>query len=133
MNYQRRYSKEPEIVKKLDRIKYMIYSVGGLDTSVEIDFDLDFISGTGVVHGFTLYVKKSNEISGFMSEVTDALKTTTKKITSVFDKIKLDDKLNISKTAENFFSDEPMIVTLNFDHFDSDFEYELMFLFEITG
>jgi len=133
MNYHRRYSSDPELVKKLDRIKYMIHSVGGLDTDVEIDFDVDLIEGSTMVYGFQLYVGESYVIDGFVHEITNVIEETTEKVVNVFKRIKLDENLNLSKTSENFFSDEPIVSQLNYNYRDGDFKYELMFLFEIVG
>lgn len=131
MNYQRRYSNSPEIVKKLDKIKYLIHSIGGLDTTVEIDFDLDFIGESGSINGFSLYVGESYVIDGFVHDIINSLKNMSEKVVAVFDRIKLDENLNVSRTSENFFSDEPMVTQLIYNHQDGDFKYELMFLFEI--
>jgi hypothetical protein len=38
-SYKDSYSED--IVKKLDKIKYMLYSVGSIDSNVDIDFDID--------------------------------------------------------------------------------------------
>jgi len=41
MNYENIQKKFPDIARNLQKIKYLIYSMGGFDTDVKIDFDVD--------------------------------------------------------------------------------------------
>jgi len=127
-SYKDSYSED--IVKKLDKIKYMLYSVGSIDTSVDIDFDIDFAQDTDEVATLSIYVSDNIEMEGFVEDFIEVFTDINNKMYKVFQKIKLDTNLNLDRTYTNDYAGG-MVNYLNYNIEDGNLEYNIHFLLEI--
>jgi hypothetical protein len=130
MNYENIQKKFPDIARNLQKIKYLIYSMGGFDTDVKIDFDVDINNVNGEVYTLSIYVGESFEFDGLISDLSQILKETDEKMWKVFKRIKLDEKLNINRTYKNTFLGG-MIGEIIFKGYDGVLTYETHYVIEI--
>ena len=127
-SYKDSYSED--IVKKLDKIKYMLYSVGSIDTSVNIDFDIDVAQNTDEVMTLSIYVSDNIEMEGFVEDFIEIFTDINNKMYKIFQKIKLDTNLNFDRTYTNDYGGG-MVNYLNYNIEDGNLEYNIHFLLEI--
>jgi hypothetical protein len=128
MSYKEQFRNNPDLVKKLDKIKYIIYSVGGIDANTEIDFDVDLDDGG--VYTLSVFVKVSIEFSGMIEDLFVVLNDTNSKMFKLFKKISFDEKLNLNRSYENNFAGG-MITDLKYTMFEDILSYEIHYLIEI--
>ena len=129
MSYKEQFRNNPDLVKKLDKIKYIIYSVGGIDANTEIDFDVD-LDDDGGVYTLSVFVKVSIEFSGMIEDLFVVLNDTNSKMFKLFKKISFDEKLNLNRSYENNFAGG-MITDLKYTMFEDILSYEIHYLIEI--
>ena len=127
-SYKDSYSED--IVKKLDKIKYMLYSVGSIDSSVNIDFDIDVSQFTNEVLTLSIYVSDTIVMDGLVEDFIEVFTDINNKMYKVFQKIKLDTNLNLDRTYTNDYGGG-MINYINYNIEDGSFEYLIHFLLEI--
>lgn len=128
MSYKEQFSNNPDLVKKLDKIKYIIYSVGGIDANTKIDFDVD-MTDYGV-YTLSIFVKVSIEFSGMVEDLFVVLNDTNSKMFKLFKKISFDEKLNLNRNYDNHFAGG-MITELKYTMFEDILNYEIHYLIEI--
>jgi len=127
-SYKDSYSED--IVKKLDKIKYMLYSVGSIDSSVNIDFDIDVSQFTNEVVTLSIYVSDNIVIDGLVEDFIEVFTDINNKMYKIFQKIKLDTNLNFDRTYTNDYGGG-MVNYLNYNIEDGNLEYNIHFLLEI--
>lgn len=130
MNYENILKKFPDIGRNIQKIKYLIYSMGGFDTDVKIDFDIDIDNSTGEVYTLSIYIGESFEFDGMIRDLFTVLKETDDKMSKVFKRIKLNERLNIDKSYVNTFLGG-MIGEINYKSMDGVLTYEVHYLIEI--
>jgi len=130
MNYENLQKKFPDIARNLQKIKYLIYSMGGFDTDVKIDFDIDIDNSTGEVYTLSIYIGESFEFDGMIRDLFTILKETDDKMSKVFKRIKFNERLNIDKSYVNTFLGG-MIGEINYKSMDGVLTYEVHYLIEI--
>ena len=130
MNYENILKKFPDIGRNIQKIKYLIYSMGGFDTDVKIDFDVDINNVTGEVYTLSIYVGESFEFDGMIRDLFTILKETDDKMSKVFKRIKFNERLNIDKSYVNTFLGG-MIGEINYKSMDGVLTYEVHYLIEI--
>jgi len=130
MNYEIILKKFPDIGRNIQKIKYLIYSMGGFDTDVKIDFDVDINNVTGEVYTLSIYVGESFEFDGMIRDLFTILKETDDKMSKVFKRIKFNERLNIDKSYVNTFLGG-MIGEINYKSMDGVLTYEVHYLIEI--
>jgi len=130
MNYENILKKFPDIGRNIQKIKYLIYSMGGFDTDVKIDFDVDINNVTGEVYTLSIYVGESFEFDGMIRDLFTVLKETDDKMSRVFKRIKFNERLNIDKSYVNTFLGG-MIGEINYKSMDGVLTYEVHYLIEI--
>jgi hypothetical protein len=127
-SYKDSYSED--IVKKLDKIKYMLYSVGSIDSNVDIDFDIDVSQFTNEVVTLSIYVSDNIVIDGLVEDFIEVFTDINNKMYKIFQKIKLDTNLNFDRTYTNDYGGG-MVNYLNYNIEDGNLEYNIHFLLEI--
>lgn len=126
MDYARKYSNYPELVVRLRKLKYLIMSLGSIDG--EIDFEL--LLDDSMVREMSIYINGSFQFDGMLDEFIDFFKDIQVKMDKVFNNIKLDGNLNLSRTMENTFLGG-LVSYINFRRNDDILNYELEFILEI--
>jgi hypothetical protein len=126
MDYARKYSEYPELVNRLTKLKYLIMSLGSIDG--EIDFELSL--NDNMVREMSIYISGSFPFDGILDEFIGFFKDIQVKMDKVFNNIKLDGNLNLSRTMENTFLGG-LVSYINFGRNDDILNYEIEFILEI--
>jgi hypothetical protein len=105
----------PEIVKKLDKFVYLLYSVGGFDPKRDyFDFGLTKRSND-VIEQVDIYVFTSFYFDGFEFDLRTEIDSIDKKMSLVLNRMSLDGDLNLVKQPSEDWSNTPMITKINYD------------------
>lgn len=126
MDYTRKYSDYPELVNRMTKLKYLIMSLGSIEG--EIDFELSL--NDNMVREMSIYISGSLPFDGMLDEFIGFFKDIQVKMDKVFNNIKLDGNLNLSRTMENTFLGG-LVSYINFGRNDDILNYELEFILEI--
>ena len=126
MDYARKYSNYPELVVRLRKLKYLIMSLGSIDGEIDFELSLD----DSMVREMSIYINGSFQFDGMLDEFIDFFKDIQVKMDKVFNNIKLDENLNLSRTMENTFLGG-LVSYINFRRNDDILNYELEFILEI--
>lgn len=126
MDYARKYSNYPELVVRLRKLKYLIMSLGSIDGEIDFELSLD----DSMVREMSIYINGSFQFDGMLDEFIDFFKDIQVKMDKVFNNIKLDGNLNLSRTMENTFLGG-LVSYINFRRNDDILNYELEFILEI--
>lgn len=126
MDYARKYSNYPELVVRLRKLKYLIMSLGSIDGEIDFELSLD----DSMVREMSIYINGSFQFDGMLDEFIDFFKDIQVKMYKVFNNIKLDENLNLSRTMENTFLGG-LVSYINFRRNDDILNYELEFILEI--
>lgn len=130
MTYKERYIKNPDLIKKLDKINYLIRSMGNFEGETSIDFDVDISNKNGEVYSLSIYVGETFEFDGFVNDLHSILNDTENEILKILQRIKLDTNLNLNKSFYNTIM-SGMITGLNYSASEGMLTYELQFYIEI--
>jgi hypothetical protein len=126
MDYARKYSDYPELVNRLTKLKYLIMSLGSIDGEIDFELSLD----GNMVREMSIYISGSLTFDGMLDEFIGFFKDIQVKMDKVFNRIKLDEGLNLSRTMENTFLGG-LVSYINFRRNDDILNYELEFILEI--
>ena len=111
--YYKKFS--PEIVKKLDKFVYLLYSVGGFDPKHDY-FDFGITRGSnGVFDQVDIYVFTSFYFDGFEFDLRTEIDSIDKKMGLVLNRMSLDRDLNLVKQPSEDWSITPMVTKINYD------------------
>jgi hypothetical protein len=130
MSYKERYIKNPDLIKKLDKINYLIQSMGNFEGEISIDFDVDMSNKNGEVYSLSIYVGETFEFDGLVNDLHSILNDTENEILKILQRIKLDTNLNLNKSFSNTIMGG-MITELNYRASEGMLTYELQFYIEI--
>jgi hypothetical protein len=130
MTYKERYIKNPDLIKKLDKINYLIQSMGNFEGEISIDFDVDMSNKNGEVYSLSIYVGETFEFDGLVNDLHSILNDTENEILKILQRIKLDTNLNLNKSFSNTIMGG-MITELNYRASEGMLTYELQFYIEI--
>jgi hypothetical protein len=126
MDYARKYSEYPELVNRMTKLKYLIMSLGSIDGEIDFELSLD----GNMVREMSIYISGSFQFDGMLDEFIGFFKDIQVKMDKVFNRIKLDEGLNLSRTMENTFLGG-LVSYINFRRNDDILNYELEFILEI--
>jgi hypothetical protein len=126
MDYARKYSDYPELVNRLTKLKYLIMSLGSIDGEIDFELSLD----GNMVREMSIYISGSFQFDGMLDEFIGFFGDIQVKMDKVFNRIKLDEGLNLSRTMENTFLGG-LVSYINFRRNDDILNYELEFILEI--
>ena len=126
MDYARKYSDYPELVNKMTKLKYLIMSLGSIDGEIEFELSLD----GNMVREMSIYISGSIPFDGMLDEFIGFFGDIQVKMDKVFNRIKLDEGLNLSRTMENTFLGG-LVSHIDFKRNDYILIYELEFILEI--
>ena len=126
MDYARKYSEYPELVNRLTKLKYLIMSLGSIDGEIDFELSLD----GNMVREMSIYISGSFQFDGMLDEFIGFFGDIQVKMDKVFNRIKLDEGLNLSRTMENTFLGG-LVSYINFRRNDDILNYELEFILEI--
>lgn len=118
----------PELIKKLDKIKYLILSIGGIED--RIDFEVDMNSINGEIYSLSIYISNDFEFDGLLEEFIEIFNDLDTKMRNIFKKIKLDEHLNLNRSYQNDYNGG-MIEYLNFENRYGTLNYTIHFLLHI--
>lgn len=127
-SYIEQFSNNPDLVKKLKKIKYIIYSVGGIDASTKIDFDVD-ISDYGV-ETLSVFVTVVTPFDGMVEDLIEVLSDMNNKMYKLFNKISFDEKLNLNREYHNSLAGG-MLLEVNYSMYEDILTYEIHYLINI--
>lgn len=130
MTYKERFINNPDLVKKLDKINYLIQSMGNFEGEISIDFDVDMSNKNGEVYSLSIYVGETFEFDGLVNDLHHVLNDTENEILKILRRIKLDTNLNLNKSFSNNIL-SGMITELNYRANEGMLTYELQFYIEI--
>lgn len=130
MTYKERFINNPDLVKKLDKINYLIQSMGNFDAEISIDFEVDMSNKNGEVYSLSIYVGETFEFDGLVDDLHHVLSDTENEILKILQRIKLDTNLNLNKSFSNTVL-SGMITELNYRANEGMLTYELQFYIEI--
>lgn len=102
-------------VKQLDKIKYLLHSIGKIPLDVNIDFEVDRIRSTGEIVGINVWIINEFDFFGTFSDLGDIIRRYNNGIREVFSKFGFDGDLNIKRGAKNNFSSDPMLHNIDYD------------------
>ena len=126
MDYARKYSEYPELVNKMTKLKYLIMSLGSIDGEIDFELSLD----GNMVREMSIYISGSIPFDGMLDEFINFFTDIQVKMDKVFNRIKLDEGLNLSRTMENTFLGG-LVSHIDFKRNDDILIYELEFILEI--
>ena len=126
MDYARKYSEYPELVNRMTKLKYLIMSLGSIDGEIDFELSLD----GNMVREMSIYISGSFQFDGMLDEFIGFFGDIQVKMDKVFNRIKLDEGLNLSRTMENTFLGG-LVSYINFRRNDDILNYELEFILEI--
>jgi hypothetical protein len=118
----------PELIKKLDKIKYLILSIGGIED--RIDFEVDMNSINGEIYSLSIYISNDFEVDGLLEEFIEIFNDLDTKMRNIFKKIKLDEHLNLNRSYQNDYNGG-MVEYLNFENRYGTLNYTIHFLLHI--
>ncbi len=111
--YYKKFS--PEIVKKLDKFVYLLYSVGGFVPKHDyFDFGITRESN-GMISQVDIYVFTSFYFDGFDINFKTEIDSINKKMGLVLNRMNLDGDLNLVKQPSEDWSNIPMVTKINYD------------------
>lgn len=114
-------SYNPEIVKKLDKFKYLLLTLGRFDQNDAIfDFSLDTIRGSGKVEQVYIYLELSFYFDGFTMDFTREMDNVDKSIGTVLEKFNLNSNLELIKERTQNWSGVPMITKIDYNARNTD-------------
>ena len=114
-------SYNPEIVKKLDKFKYLLLTLGRFDQNDAIfDFSLDTIRGSGKVEQVYIYLELSFYFDGFTMDFTREMDNVDKSIGTVLEKFNLNSNLELIKERTQNWSGVPMITKIEYNARNAD-------------
>lgn len=128
MSYKEQFSNNPDLVKKLDKIKYIIYSVGGIDANTKIDFDVD-MTDYGI-ETLSVFVKVVTPFDGMVEDLIEVLSGMNNKMYKLFNKISFDEKLNLNREYNNSLAGG-MLLEVNYSMYEDILTYEIHYLINI--
>jgi hypothetical protein len=110
-----------EIVKKLDRFKILLFTLGGFDQNeVIFDFSLDTLRNSGKVEQVYIYLEVSFYFDGFTMDFTREMDNIDKRISTVLEKFNLNSKLELVKERTQNWSGVPMITKIDYNARNTD-------------
>jgi hypothetical protein len=127
-HYTETYKNNPELIKKLDKIKHLLLSIGGIED--RIDFEVDMNSISGEIYSLSIYISNDFEIDGLLEEFNEFFNGLDTKMHNIFKKIKLDEHLNLNRSYQNDYNGG-MIEYLNFENRYGTLNYTIHFLLHI--
>jgi hypothetical protein len=111
----------PEIVKKVDRFKILLFTLGGFNQDeVIFDFSLDTLRGSGKVEQVYIYLEVSFYFDGFTMDFTREMDNIDKRISTVLEKFNLNSKLELVKERTQNWSGAPMITKIDYNARNTD-------------
>ena len=111
----------PEIVKKLDKFKILLFTLGGFNQDeVIFDFSLDTIRDSGKVEQIYVYLQVSFYFDGFEMDFRREMSYIDKRMSTVLEKFNLNSKLELVKERTQNWSGAPMITKVDYNATNGD-------------